>query len=366
MLMLGPGGDLRALLAFLPANYRELAHEHKQLETKYGGARITQADDLLRLIFLHVGADMPLRQTVALVKESGAVSISPNSLHMRMRRAAPYLQALVTRMTTWSAECEPERWGGYDLVACDGTSFSGRASAGTDARIHVALRMSNLSIVEARATSASVGESFKCFDWLPGQLVLADRGYSTGIGILHVKDQGADVLVRLNQSSLPLFRRDDERFDVFAFLRSLSDGQIAERNVRARVSVGGRLRTVEGRLVATRLPAEKAEEARARVNAEHRGKASAESLEMAAYVALFTTAPSGQLSAAQCIEVYRLRWQIELLFKRWKSLCHFDRLPNERNDTIVSWLYGKVLLGLILDRIATAVPPLSPPEQLAS
>jgi hypothetical protein len=366
MAMLDPSRDWKALLSFLPGNYRELAHEHKQLETKYGGARVTEADDLLRLILLHVGADMPLRQTVALVDESGGVSISPNSLHMRMRRAAPYLQALVAGMTSWTSECEPERWGGYELVACDGTSFSGRASAGTDARIHAAIRVSNLSIVEARATSASVGESLKCFHWLPGQLVVADRGYCTGVGITHVVDHQADVLVRLNQSSLPLFHRDDESFDVFAFLRPIAEEQVAERSVRVRTWIGGHLRVVDGRLVATKLPADKAEEARARVQAEHRGNASAQSLEMAAYVVLFTTAPASRLSATQCIEVYRLRWQIELLFKRWKSLCHFDRLPNEREDTIVSWLSAKILLGLILDRIAAAAPPLSPPVQLAS
>ena len=87
---------------------------------------------------------------------------------------------------------------------------------------------------------------------------------------------------------------------------------------------------------------------------------------MAAYVAVFTTAPATRLAAQQCLAIYRLRWQIELVFKRWKSLCHFDRLPNERSDTILSWLYGKLLLGLVLDKIASAVPTLSPPVQLAT
>jgi hypothetical protein len=46
-------------------------------------------------------------------------------------------------------------------------------------------------------------------------------------------------------------------------------------------------------------------------------------------------------------------WWIELQWKRWKSLCHFDRLPNYRDDTILSWLTAKVLLGLLLERIGS-------------
>ena len=62
-----------------------------------------------------------------------------------------------------------------------------------------------------------------------------------------------------------------------------------------------------------------------------------------------------------CLELYRLRWQIELAFKRWKSLCHFDRLPNYRDDTILSWLYAKLLLALLMQRMASGASALFPP-----
>jgi len=363
MTRLNVNEDWETLLSYLPSNYAELAEEHKQLEQQYGHARISRADDLLRLIFLHVGADMPLRQTVALVAEGGGPAISPNSLHMRMRRSAPYLQALIAGMTPWTTR--PEQWGGYDPIACDGSSFSGPGATGTDARIHAALRLSDLSVFAAHTTTAEGGESLRRFHWLPGQLVIADRGYCTGPGITYVVDHKADVLVRLNRGTLPLFMRNDKPIDVEAHLRTIPEGRIVERNVRLRVWIGGHLRVVDGRLIATRLPEDKVEEARARVRKELGAKCSEEALEMAAYVALVTTAPKSRLSAEQCLEAYRLRWQIELLFKRWKSLCHFDRLPNQREDTILSWLCAKVLLGLVLDRIAAAAPPLSPPVHFA-
>lgn len=358
--------DWQTVLSYLPRGYRELAQKHKQVQAQYGDhCRITTAEDLLRLILVHVGADLPLRQTVALVAEAGGPSVSPNSLHHKMRRAAPYLQALVAAMTSWSADCEPEKWAGYDLIAVDGTSFAGRCATGTDARIHAALRLSDLSVFSAHATDVSVGESLRRFHFLPGQLVVADRGYSTATGIVHVVEHQADVLVRLNRGALPLSERDDEPVDVEGFLRTIAEGQVVDKNVRVRVWIGGHLRVVDGRLIATRLPEDKVEEARARVRSELGPSVTDETLEMAAYVALFTTVPKSRLSAQRCLEAYRLRWQIELLFKRWKSLCHFDRLPNERADTILSWLCAKILLGMIVDRIAAAAPPLSPPVQLA-
>src|SRR5664279_4230917 len=90
--------DWGAIAAHLPRDYERLAAQHKQLQTQYGNAKITTAECLLRFILLHVGANLPLRQTVALVAEAGGPSLSAMRLHMKMRRAAPYLQALVERM----------------------------------------------------------------------------------------------------------------------------------------------------------------------------------------------------------------------------------------------------------------------------
>jgi len=106
-----------------------------------------------------------------------------------------------------------------------------------------------------------------------------------------------------------------------------------------------------GRLIAYRLPDEAVERARQRLRREKGSEPSARTLEAAKYVLLFTTAVRARLDAGRCLRGYRLRWQIELQFKRWKSLCGFDLLPNWRDDTTLAWLYAKVLLGALLDRI---------------
>lgn len=277
-----------------------------------------------------------------------------------MRKAGAYLGALVERLTDWKGEAQPERWAGYEMLAVDATAFAGRTATGTDARAHVAVRLADLSIRSLFVTDGFGGESLKRFCFTPSQLVIVDRGYANPPGIQSTVDQGADVLVRVNRGTLPLVSPAGEVLDVLAEARKLRVDEVLDCDVRVPVGRGAELRLMQGRLIIHRLPPELAEKARAWVHREQGSHATAESIEMAEYVALFTTTPRRRLTAIRCLEAYRLRWQIELLFKRWKSLCHFDRLPNERPDTIESWIYAKMLLALLMDKLGASAAELSP------
>lgn len=342
---------------YLPADYSALADEHAQVETKFGNSKIRDADTLLRFILLHVGANLGLRQTVALMAEAGLPSLSPMRLHKKMCRAAPYLQALVSRLVNWADSTTPERWGGYVFTAVDATVVCGPGAVGTDARIHTKLRLADVCMTGVQVTDEHVGESFCRFDWQPGELAVGDRAYWTGPGVSHVVRAGADVLVRWRLKSLPLLAKNGDIVDVLAKVRRLKHGAVLDEDVVARCDGG----PIAGRLIAMRLPDDAAERARQRVRKEKGASASAESLEAAGFVVLFTTALRDRLSAERCLEAYRVRWQIELQFKRWKSLCGFDLLPNQRDDTILAWLYAKVLLGALLDRMASIPTEVSPP-----
>jgi hypothetical protein len=223
------------------------------------------------------------------------------------------------------------------------------------------LRLSDLAILAVSAEDASVGESFKRFPWRKGQLALGDRGYANPPGIATVVEGGADVLVRVNRSALPMYAPDGQRVDVMEYLRALKGYMPRERSVVIRSREHGR--EVTGRLIAIRLPEAQAEKARAWVRREHGSKATASDLEAAHYVVLFTTVPVERMSLGMCLELYRVRWQVELAFKRWKSLCFFDHLPNHRDDTILTWLYAKLLLAVLMQRMATGAMPLFPPAQ---
>jgi hypothetical protein len=148
--------------------------------------------------------------------------------------------------------------------------------------------------------------------------------------------------------------------DVLSAVAHLDVGDTLDLDVEAKLPS----RMTSGRLIAYRLTDDAVERARERLRRE-RGTLSPRVFEAAKYVLLFTTAPRARLDAERCLQGYRLRWQIELQFKRWKSLCGFDQLPNYRDDTTLAWLYAKLLLGALLDRMASIPSELSPPHHHA-
>jgi hypothetical protein len=96
-------------------------------------------------------------------------------------------------------------------------------------------------------------------------------------------------------------------------------------------------------------------------DAKKRGKKpDPRSLEAAKYILLLTALPADAFPASDVLILYRLRWQIELFFKRMKSLAGLDALPAKKPDLARAWIYARLIAILIADRIAGQVPD-SPP-----
>ena len=179
--------DWQLVLGALPPDDEDLATKHEQLETKFGNAKIRTAEQLLRLLFVHVGADLPLRQTVALVAEAGGPEVSPNRLHMKLRRSIPYLQALLTRVLPARDDVSPRQWNGFALCAVDATVVCGPGATGTDARVHTMLALGDLAVEQAYVTDEHTGEALRNFRFRTGQLVLADRVHCNVYDLAHVR-----------------------------------------------------------------------------------------------------------------------------------------------------------------------------------
>ena len=83
-------------------------------------------------------------------------------------------------------------------------------------------------------------------------------------------------------------------------------------------------------------------------------------LEFACYVIVFTTFPDAGFPGAEVQEWYRLRWQVELVFKRFKSLAGLGHLPMRDDDSAKAWRCGKLLTALPVEKLighAVAVSP---------
>jgi hypothetical protein len=66
---------------------------------------------------------------------------------------------------------------------------------------------------------------------------------------------------------------------------------------------------------------------------------------------IVATSLDERVSAAQVLELYRMRWQIELVFKRLKSLFRYNEIPVKQDKTAYAWFYGKLLLAALCERL---------------
>ncbi len=83
-------------------------------------------------------------------------------------------------------------------------------------------------------------------------------------------------------------------------------------------------------------------------------------MEFARFVIVFTTFPEEEFSAEAVLEWYRIRWQVELVFKRFKSLAQLGHLPKYNEDSARAWLYGKLLLALLVEKVIRHAESISP------
>jgi hypothetical protein len=85
-----------------------------------------------------------------------------------------------------------------------------------------------------------------------------------------------------------------------------------------------------------------------------------ETLEFAKYIIVFTTLPCENYPTNTVLEWYRLRWQIELIFKRLKSLAGLGHLPKYDDTSAKAWLYGKLFIGLLVEKMILHAKNISP------
>lgn len=347
--------------SLLPKNWRCLAERFKLLRRSYPPHMDTKVTDIaqaLRLMLHMVATNSSFMSTVATGAAAQIVTMSPVALHKWMQKSGPFVAAVAAEMAGSEQLFAASRWAGYDIVIVDGSSVSRPGAEGTTARIHYALRLSTLRLVQFEVTDDKGGETFRRFMARPGELWMGDRGYANPPGVASIVAKGADVLVRWNRGSLPFYDVRGESLDVRRLLGRLGKPcKPREWFAAVHPADGGCIR---GRICAVRLPPEKAEEARTRLRREQGSAVTKASLDMAEYVVIFTTVPKDRLSVERVLELYGLRWQVELHIKRDKSIAGLDRLPNFREDTIYTWICLKLLLTQIARNMATstvAIPP---------
>lgn len=339
------------LARLLPAEWRELAREKGAIQRARGPAQSPEV--LLRMILMHVATGLSLKQTVARAHMQGLATMSDVALLKRLRTSEGWLRDLSQKLFERGrlAVTMPQGLASRRVRAVDATTVEEPGATGTDWRVHYVIGLPSLCCDFYELTDAKGGESYKRVPVSPGDVILADRGYCHREGVAHVVDGGADVLVRLNSATFPMLHKNSvKQFDLLAHLRTLEATKPGEWKV-AFVARGG---IYTARVCAMRKSVAAAEAAKVKILkvANKKGKQVLPStLEFAEFIFVLTTLKCDEADTAAVLTLYRARWQIELCFKRIKSLLRLGHLPKRSDESARAWIQGKLLTVLLIERL---------------
>jgi hypothetical protein len=232
-----------------------------------------------------------------------------------------------------------QQWSG-----CGGSS-SEHTSAALKCGVQLDLLTGALSALELTDGRASDQRLPLQFASLPkGSLRLADLGFYD-LGVLNsLSTQGVYWLSKLEATALISEVSGVER-PLLAFVQAL--GEIGQWQGQVWVGKGKRL---QARLLVQRVPQEVADQRRRRIRKAARDKGvspSAAALELAAWTILMTNIPPQLLTVEEALVLVKVRWQIELLFKLWKSHGQIDSWRSGKPARILCEVYAK-LLAMVL------------------
>jgi hypothetical protein len=314
--------------------------------------KLRTASDLLRLALFYGPAGLSLRAAAQAACEAGlAASLSDKAVLGRLRRMGDWLEHILDRLL---ADIGDGLGGSLALV--DGTVVFSSGPGKPGFRVHALYEPALGRFTDFRVTTDRVREAAGLTRLTPGRTMVFDRGYARVRNIADVLAAGSDLVTRIGWRSLSLREADGET--PLDLMGVLPEGEaVLDRPVRL-ASVDVPLRLVIARLPpAARAVAEKRARRRSSKKCHRMDPRTATA---AGYLMLVTSLPVERCPAAEVLALYRSRWQVELGFKRLKSLGGADDLRASDPALARTWLLAHLIGAVLTEEFASRIAGLSP------
>lgn len=313
---------------------------------------IESAVDLLRMTLAYCLGERGLRSTAAWAASIGLADISNVALLYRLRQCGDWLAVLVGQALAAAA---PPASRGRLIRIIDATTVP---KAGTHAktknrlwRVHGAFDLPSERFGFFELTDEKGGETLDRIPVIKGEIRVGDRAYLQPDRIAAVLDAGADVLVRAGWKNARWLDANGEPADLLAEFRKGAARGLIDRPIWIARKCGSALGL---RLIAVKKPAHALEAARRKArHAARKGghQISKGTLTAAEWVILVTSLKPETFPTADVLALYRLRWRIELGFKRLKSLIGLKGPPGTDERSARPYVLAHLLVILLLEPV---------------
>jgi hypothetical protein len=324
--------------------------------------QVAGAADLLRLCFAYVLGRFSLRTLAAWAEQRAVASMSDVAMLKRLKASADWVGGLASDLL---AERCPEAFAGLDgglrMMAVDATVVAPPGPKRAYWMVHTVFDLSQLKLHSVEVSDRHEAERLWRGGAKAGELRIADRAHAKANDLAQVVAAGADFLVRAPSNSPRLLDGEGQLLDRLALCREAGEKGVLDQAVR--VQDGKSKVEVAARVVILPLPpqaAEKARQAARRLASKARYKPSEAGIEMAGYLVLLTSLAPDDWPPERLAATYRLRWQIELAFKRMKSLVGLEDLRAKDPDLARLWINTALLAALLAEDDLPALDPEAP------
>lgn len=262
------------------------------------------------------------------------------------------LSPLLTRFTSVKVKDSTR----FQVPANLKDQYPGSGGGSSEAGVHVQFEFDLLSgkICDIGFTDAKHQDNTDAKEKLdsirPGELILRDLGYFSFQALEHIHNQQAYYITR-RPSTMVLYHAENGKKINYDTLHTRLKNSRAEVMEIPVITTQG----LPTRLIVERLPKKQFAErmANAKEVARRKGrKLSKKYISRARLNMFLTNIPAGWIEAKQVRKLYRLRWQIELCFKAWKSFYYLDANKHMKQHRFECYLYGTLLLLMINWEIA--------------
>jgi hypothetical protein len=223
------------LLKELPEGYETACYDEKAIQRKRG---INNPNDLMMLAMFHMftGCSLVEISTIAALTKLGKVS--DVAFMKRFEGCNNWFKWIIDKLLACgSIEYQKPEWlSSYRVLANDASDVVEKGRSGRVYKLHYALDLFKMQCAEYRITTEKVGESLKNFNLQPNDLIVADRIYSTFVGMRHCIESGANFVMRLRSKSFYMYDSQDQKIDLLGRLEALEAGETLDLSLHVKMN----------------------------------------------------------------------------------------------------------------------------------
>lgn len=307
----------------------------------------------------------------------GGLKLTRQGLFGRIDAGAKFLKELLSQVTDYvsgkvlSTETVEVLRQFRDVYICDSSIISipeklesehkglGGTNAKAAIKVQAVFSVLDRAFKSIEILKATGNDSDKTMDLAARlsrlELIIFDLGYYNAKAFRGIDDKGAYFISRV-KSNTKFYEEDPYKKSKYIKADIARELKLHGKTLIDKyIYIGGNSNTrMKVRLVAVRLPNKVAAERirKARKNAKSKGKTlTKEQIRLLAWNVMITNVPDDMLDAQAICELYRIRWQIELIFKSWKGCFEIDVMNDVGNKYFDCLLYGRLIVITLMTAI---------------